>query len=116
MGLMAQKDKLLTVEPKVVIAENTISVGHCVIPTGRDLNLIAQSFGWDLKPRSILATLTFDLVEIKRSWHSTKGGSEIVSVKRVSVTKQIPSMHRRWRVIKVGKEKSNRNTRKSLDM
>ena len=51
-------------------------------------------FGWDFKSRTILATHTFDLVDIKRSWHSTEGGSVIVGVERVSVTKQIFSMHR----------------------
>ena len=49
------------------------------------------SFGWDFKPRFILATHAFDLVGIKRSWHSTQGGSVIVGVERVSY-KQIPSM------------------------
>ena len=51
----------LTVEAQLVIAESTISVGQCVIPLARDLYLIAQSFGWDYKPRSILATHAFDL-------------------------------------------------------
>ena len=53
--------------------------------------LIAQSFGWDFKPRSILATHAFDLVGIKRSWHSTDGGSVIVDVERVSVTNRYPA-------------------------
>ena len=52
-------------------------------------------FRWDFKPRSILTTThAFDLVIIKRSWHSTEGGSDVVGVERVSVTKQILSMLR----------------------
>ena len=31
---------------------------------------------------------------IKRSWHSIEGDFEIVGVERMSVTKQISSMHR----------------------
>ena len=50
-----------------------------------------QSFGWDFKPRSILVTHAFDLVGIKRSWHSTEGGFVIVGVERVSVTNKFPS-------------------------
>ena len=48
----------LTVEAQEAKAEDMIYVGHCVIPLD---NLIAQSFGWDYKPRSILATHAFDL-------------------------------------------------------
>ena len=57
----------------------------------KDLYLIAQSFGWDFKPRSFLATHAFDLVGIKRSWHSTEGGSVIVGLERVSVTNRYPA-------------------------
>ena len=56
--------------------------------------LNAQLFRWDLKPRFILATHAFDLVGTKISWHSSEGRSEIVGVERVSITIQIPSMHR----------------------
>ena len=80
-----------TVEAQLVIAENMISVGHCVIPLSKGFYLIAQSFRWDFNPRSILATHAFNLIRIKRSWHYTEGGSKIVGVERVSVTKQIPS-------------------------
>ena len=65
-------------EAKKVKAENMISVG----PIGKDLYLIAQMFGWDLKERSILATHAFI---IKRSWHSNGNGSVNVCVERVSV-------------------------------
>ena len=64
----------LAVEAQLVIAENMISVGHSII---KDLYLIAQTFGWNFKPRSILATHAFDQVGIKRSWHSIEGGSVI---------------------------------------
>ena len=88
------------------MAENMISVGHCVIPPGN--GLVPQLFGCDFKPRSILATQAFDLFGIKRSWHSTERGSKIVGVERVSVTKQITSMHRvNGNKIKVEKEKCN---------
>ena len=41
-----------------------------------------------------LVTYAFGLVGIKRYWNSTEGGSKLLGVERVSVTKQIPSMHR----------------------
>ena len=47
----------------------------------------------NFKLRSILATHAFNLVEIKRSWH-TEDGSETVGDLNVSVTIQIPSKHR----------------------
>ena len=70
-----------------MIAENTISVavGHWVISFG-----IAQLFELDIKPRSILATHAFNLFGIKISWHSTKGGSVLVGVERVSVINRYP--------------------------
>ena len=36
---------------------------------------MASLFGWDFKPRSILATHAFEQIGIKRSWHSTEDGS-----------------------------------------
>ena len=47
----------------------------------RDLYLIAQSYGWNFKPRSILTTYALDL-----AGHSIEGGSIIVCFERVSVT------------------------------
>ena len=38
-----------------------------------------------------LDTHAFDLVGIKRSWHSTEGASVIVGVERVSVTYRQPA-------------------------
>ena len=64
----------------------------------------SQSFGWDLKPRSNLVTHAIDLVGIKRSWHSIKGGSVIVGVERVSVTNRYPTCKRKCRGIKEGKK------------
>ena len=52
----------LTLEAQKVKAENKVSVDLCLIPligNTRNLYLIAQSFGWDFKPRSILATHAF---------------------------------------------------------
>ena len=75
-----------------MIAENTETVWSWRNPLKQGtLYLIAQSFGWDYKPRSILATHAFDLGGIKRSWHSTEGGSVIVGVERVSVTNRYPA-------------------------
>ena len=51
-----------------------------------DLYLLAQLFRWDVKPRSILATYAFNLIGIKRSWHSTAGGSVVLGLERVTVT------------------------------
>ena len=76
----------LTVEAQLVIAENTISVGHCVIPSSKGLVPHCS-----VVMRSILATHAFDLVGIKRSWHCTEGGSVIVGVKRVSATYRQPT-------------------------
>ena len=89
-------------------AENRISVGQCVIPLIKGLVPHAQSFGWDFKLRSVLTTHAFDLVRIKRSWHSTKDGSEVVGIERVSVTNRYPACTKsKWRGIKVGNEKCN---------
>ena len=81
-----------------MIAENTISV--------RDLYLIAQSFRWDFKPRSILATHAFDLVGIKRSWHFTEGGS-VIMLGECLLQTDTQHAKRKWRGIKVGKKKCN---------
>ena len=67
-----------------------------------------DSVVWGLKLRSILATHAFDLVGMKRSWHSTEGGSVTVGVERVSVINRYPAcIKRKWRGMKVGKEKCN---------
>ena len=75
---------------------NPLKQGTCT-------SLLSRSDG------TFLASHAFDLVAIKRSWHSTKDGSEIVGVESVSVTKWIPSMHRvnvtSMNIIKVGKKK-----------
>ena len=41
-----------------------------------------------------MATHAFDLVGIKRSWHSTEGGFVIVGVERVSDTNRYPTCTR----------------------
>ena len=53
----------VVVEAQKVKAENTISVGHCVIPLGKGLVPHCSGFEWDYKPRSILATHAFDLAQ-----------------------------------------------------
>ena len=75
-----------------MIVENMISVGHCVISIKKGTcTSLLRLFGWDYKPRSILASHAFDLVRIKRPWHSTEDGSEIVGVERVSVKNRYPA-------------------------
>ena len=65
-------------------------------------------FRWVFKRRFILAEYEFDLVGIKKSWHSTEGGSIIVDIGRVSVTNRYPACTlRKWCGLEVGKEKCN---------
>ena len=71
-----------------MIAENSFLM---VIASARDFYRIAKLFECKFKARSILATHAFDLVGIKRSWHSIEGGSVKICVENASY-KQIPSM------------------------
>ena len=59
-----------------MIAENMISVGQCVIPLGKGL-VHHCSVVW-----MGLARHAFNLLGIKRSWHSTESGSAIVGVEQ----------------------------------
>ena len=90
----------LTVKAPLVIAENTISVGHCVISLTKEL--VPQISVIRKRLRSTLATHSFDLVEKK------KDPIPYYFVLR-ECQLQTDTLHakRKWRGIKVGKDKCN---------